>query len=427
MLFYNINKKSPKVNLEEGLMRGLAPDGGLYFPDKFPQFSNKELKGLIGKTIQEIGYEVFKKWFASEIGDEDLKEIAEKALNFPIPLREVGPFKILEVFHGPTFAFKDIAARCLAQMMSYFLQKRSRVATVLVATSGDTGGACAQGFAGVKNVRLVVLFPKRRVSKLQTEQMSRVAENVVPVEVDGVFDDCQALVKKAFVDPELRPLNLTSSNSINIGRLIPQTIYYIYAYSQLPKDNLEFIVPSGNMGNVTAGLFAYKMGLPFNSFIIATNENDAAVHYYKTGQFKPQETVRTISTAMDVGNPSNFIRVLELFGHDWTKFKEIIKAVRIDTATTIATIKEVRTKYNYLLDPHTAVGFAAAKRIASSNRIPVIIATASPLKFASEIKKTTGIDVDDRRVMDRLLKRKQRKYELENNYEKFKKFLLNLP
>ena len=191
-------------------MRGLAPDGGLYFPDKFPQFSNKELKGLIGKTIQEIGYEVFKKWFASEIGDEDLKEIAEKALNFPIPLKEVGPFKILEVFHGPTFAFKDIAARCLAQMMSYFLQKRSRVATVLVATSGDTGGACAQGFAGVKNVRLVVLFPKRRVSKLQTEQMSRVAENVVPVEVDGVFDDCQALVKKAFVDPELRPLNLTS-------------------------------------------------------------------------------------------------------------------------------------------------------------------------------------------------------------------------
>ena len=425
MKFFSLNQNSPTVDFKQALLAGLAPDGGLYFPESFPSFSPREISDLRNNSLAEVGFKVLYKWLESEMEFSEVKEIAYEALNFPIPLRKVGDFFILELFHGPTMAFKDIAARCLALLMSRILQKENKKAVILVATSGDTGGAVAHGFGNVPNIKVVVLYPKGKVSKLQEEQLTRVSKNVFSIEVDGVFDDCQALVKKAFVDRELKNLNLSSANSISVGRLIPQIIYYVYSYAQMPIDTIEFVVPCGNFGNVCAGIFARKMGLPFSKFLVANNQNDSVYKYYQTGIFQAQPTVQTLSTAMDIGNPSNFIRILKVFDNNYAAFKKLIRVVKVTDSETIAAIKKVYSGHNYLLDPHTAVAWVAAEN-QKNDFTKIITGTASPVKFSDSIKKHTGIDVDDSQAIAELAKNSKRKIEIKNDYTELKSTLLSL-
>lgn len=422
--YYSTNKNAPEVPFETALFQGLAPDGGLYFPNQFPQFSPDELTQLNGASLSEVAFTVLSKWFGNDLDAATLKTVATEAQHFPMPLKKVGQFTILELFHGPTQAFKDVAAQNLSRLMSAFLAMQNKKINLLVATSGDTGGAIAHGFADIPNIEVHILFPKGRVSQLQAEQLTRVANNVHPLEIDGVFDDCQAMVKQAFVDPDLSHLNLTSANSISIGRLIPQIIYYVYAYTQIDSVLIEFVVPSGNFGNLTGGLFAREMGLPFSSFIAATNQNDTAVRYTKEGVYVPRPTVATLSNAMDVGNPSNFARVLELFGHDHGRFQEIMQAYWVSDEVTVDTIKRVYAQHGYLLDPHTAVSWHTAEKHANPKMGPVIIASASPIKFASEIRSATGITVDDSAAIEKLQKRGVRKTAVSNSYTNFKNYLL---
>lgn len=425
MFFYSIKKKSPLANFETVLFQGLAPDGGLYFPKTFPQFSQEEILKLRGKTLKEIGSTFLVKWLSDEISTKDVESIIDKSLNFPLKLVKVGPYYVLELYHGPTMSFKDFAARTLANLMDFYLKKRKKLITLLVATSGDTGGAVAQGFSGAENIKVFVLYPKGKVSKVQEEQLTRVSSNVNSLEIEGSFDDCQSHVKKALIDSNLSHLNSTSANSINIGRLIPQSIYYLYVILQLNNQDIEFIVPSGNMGNVTSGIFLYKMGFKSLSFVIATNSNASAEKYYKSGLFKKQETIPTLSNAMDVGNPSNFIRILELFNHNRQKFKEKIKVVSISDSETINTIKKVYRRFNYLLDPHSAVGWAAANKIGVSKPTQIIFSTASPAKFAEEISQKTGIRLKKDFNAMPFMKNKKRKISLDKSYKSFKNLLLH--
>lgn len=425
MLFYSTNRTSPEVDFHTALFVGLAPDGGLYIPQSFPKFTKKELASLNELSLTAVGSLVLQKWLP-EIPENDVQQIVKKALDFPIPLVQVGDTFVLELFHGPTKAFKDVAAAVLAQVFAYYLAKEDRTLTILVATSGDTGGAIAQAFSGIKRVRVVVLYPDGRVSKLQEEQLTRVNDNIIPIAVKGYFDDCQAFVKQAFVDPDLQHLHLSSANSISIGRLLPQIIYYVWCYAQLQRDNIQFVVPSGNMGNVTAGLFAAKMGLPVDSFVIAANENDSVVKYFKTGTFAKQETIPTLSNAMDIGNPSNFVRILEIFKHNHKAFCALVSAITISDKETVATVKEIYKKYDYLADFHTAVGFAAYKKSERANTTPVILSTASPIKFASEIEKETEIEIDDSKEITALKKHEKRMTKVENKYKSMKEVLLNL-
>lgn len=422
--YYSTHNDSPLVVFREALFRGLAPDGGLYYPDRFPRMAQATLDALRGKPLPLVGAEVLTHWFEPEIAPAALGQIAADALHFPIPLRRVGDLYVLELFHGPTLAFKDIAAQTLPRLMSYFLQREARRITLLVATSGDTGGAIAHGFSDVPNIDVYVLYPKGRVSALQAEQLTRVASNITPIEIEGYFDDCQALVKQAFNDPSLAQLNLTSANSISIGRLIPQIIYYVYAYTQLGRDDIQFIVPSGNFGNLTGGLFARAMGVPLRGFIAATNRNDAVVDYYETGRYTPETTVATLSNAMDVGNPSNFARILELFKRDHAAFRAGLQAYRVDDATTIATQRAVYAQHGYLLDPHTAVGWHIAQQHGDPHATRVLVATASPVKFAAEIAATAGIAVDNAAALAALRTRPARRIALPNSYAALRDLLL---
>ncbi len=420
MKFYSTKNKAIKVDFKTALFQGLAPDGGLYMPESIPQLSPSELKSL--STLHDAGFTILRKWIdRDEISDDDLKNIVKRALNFPVPTVEVGEYAVLELFHGPTMAFKDFAAQVIAQLFEYFLKREKKNITILVATSGDTGGAMAQAFSGLSRIKLVILFPEGRVSELQEEQLTRVGENVLPIRIKGVFDNCQDYAKMAFQDPDLAKLNLSSANSINIGRLIPQIIYYAFTYAKSKSKNLQFVIPSGNMGNVTACLLAKKMGIPISSIVVATNENDAAVKYYKSGKYTPQETIQTLSNAMDIGSPNNFERILDLFDNDHQEFKKTLKAVKVSDKETIATIKKIYKKYNYLPDFHTAVALYAAGKISGDS---IVVSTASPLKFAKEILRETGIKVDNTSQVDALRRHEKRVINCDNDYQSVKKILL---
>lgn len=439
--YYSTHGQAPDVGFEDALFNGLAPDGGLYYPNHIPAFSESEQARLraigqdahqsedptaVQRYLQLIGFEVLNKWFGSEIEEDALREIAKGAQSFPMPIKQVGQFKILELFHGPTQAFKDVAAHNLARLMSYFLKKRNKRAMLLVATSGDTGGAIAHGFANLDNIDVVVLFPKGKVSLLQEQQLTRVADNVTPIEIEGVFDDCQALVKQAFVHPALAHLPLTSANSINVARLIPQIIYYAATYFALGSDNLEMIVPSGNFGNLTAGLFAREMGIPIKHFVAATNLNDTATAYYQSGVYQAQPTKQTLSNAMDVGNPSNFTRVLELFDHQHQSFRDGLHSYSVTNEQTVQTIIDVYEEHNHLICPHTAVGWFVASQHATPGLETVLISTASPLKFAQEIQQVTGIEIDNSAEIARFQAHPQRKTTIENDWDQLQEILLEL-
>jgi threonine synthase len=422
MKFYSTKKKSPEVDFKMALFQGLAPDGGLYMPCIIPEFTVKELEKM--SSLQEVGFGVLRKWInEEEIPNKDLKRIVNKSLTFPIPLVSLEDLSILELFHGPTLAFKDIAACVLAQLFEYFLKKDNKKITILVATSGDTGAAIAQAFAGLKQVKVVVLYPHGKVSELQEEQMVRAGKNVLAVAVEGVFDDCQAFVKRAFQDPDLKDSNLSSANSINIGRLIPQIIYYIWAYLQASEKKIQFVVPSGNMGNATAALLAHRMGMPLTSLVIATNENDVAVNYYQTGIYKTKNSVQTLSTAMDIGSPSNFERILELFDYDYSSFCKLVSAAKVTDKETINIIKRVYEAKKYLLDFHTAVAFCGAEKTQAFNQHTIVVSAASPLKFAKEIQKQTGIPVDNSLLIKNLEKREKHVIRISNDYNAIKKIL----
>ncbi|MDE6338062.1 MAG: threonine synthase, partial [Muribaculaceae bacterium] len=349
--------KSPEVSLEEAVVKGLAPDRGLYMPLEFPRLSEDFIKRLPEMSLPEMASEIAVALFGEDVDKDKLKVLTEETMNFPIPLVKVADNKYsLELFHGPTLAFKDVGARFMARLLGYFNRNnKERLVNVLVATSGDTGSAVANGFLGVEGVRVFVLYPKGKVSPIQESQFTTLGRNIVALEVDGTFDDCQALVKQAFLDPELNEkMMLTSANSINVARFLPQMFYYFHAYAQAVKagvdpENVVVCVPSGNFGNITAGLIAKRMGLPIKRFIAANNANDIFYEYLKTGEYKPRHSVQTIANAMDVGDPSNFARVLDLYANDHDAICAEISGTTYTDAEIAATVKSTLEETGYQL------------------------------------------------------------------------------
>lgn len=392
MKLYSTNNRNKFVSLKTAVLKGLPDDNGLFMPTVIPQLPASFFKELNQYSFPEIAFQVTKTLFQGAIPEKDLERIIQNAVTFPAPLVELDEkTKVLELWHGPSLAFKDFGARFMAQLMSYFNQSATKELVILVATSGDTGGAVAAGFYKTAGIRVIILYPSGKVSHLQEKQLTTLGHNITALEVEGTFDDCQALVKKAFLDTELnQQLRLSSANSINIARLIPQSFYYIEAYKQLKdKSNpVVFSVPSGNFGNLTAGLFAQKMGLPVAQFIAATNANDVVPDYLKTGIYRPRTSVRTLSNAMDVGNPSNFARIVDLYDNVWERAtKNLVGYAYTDEQTKIA-VKTIAEKYGYCMDPHGAVGYLALKDYQKSapNTTGIILETAHPAKFKPDME-----------------------------------------
>ncbi|MEM9887008.1 MAG: threonine synthase [Bacteroidota bacterium] len=429
MQLYSTNNKNNLVDIKEAVFKSLPADKGLYMPSHIPTLSTSFLKDLKQYSFQDIAFEVCKALFHSRIPEHDLKDIVEKSITFPAPLIELEEHQfILELFHGPSLAFKDFGARFMAQLMSYFLKNEDKKLTILVATSGDTGGAVASGFYETEGIEVVILYPSGKVSDLQEKQLTTLGKNITALEVNGTFDDCQALVKQAFLDKDLNEkYNLSSANSINIARLIPQSFYYLEAYKQLPNHELPtvFCIPSGNFGNLTAGLLVQRMGLTVEKFIAATNINDVVPNYLNSGEFHPRPSERTISNAMDVGNPSNFVRMLDLYGSTWNIVKDHIVGYSFDDATTRKTIKEVYEQKSYVLCPHTAVGYHAAKRFQKDYfRANIItLATAHPSKFVDVVEEAIQDKVVISERLARLAEREKVSIEMDITFDNFKAWL----
>jgi len=433
MKFISTNKNSKPVSFLEAMRKGLAPDGGLYMPEEIPVLPDSFWSSLKELSFNEIAFEMAKPYFGEELSDEKLNSVINDAFNFPVPITPVeGNNFVLELFHGPTLAFKDFGARFMARLFSEKARKDQQEVTILVATSGDTGSAVAHGFYKVEGVEVCLLFPKGKVSNLQEQQMATLGENVTALEVEGVFDDCQRLVKQAFTDDDLNlKMQLSSANSINIARLLPQSFYYAYAVSELQKKGIDepvFSVPSGNFGNLTGGLLAMKMGMPAKHFLAATNMNDVVPEYLKGDKFQPRDSIQTISNAMDVGNPSNFVRIKYLFGNSDSAIRDQITGYSYTDGETRKTIREVFEKFSYLLCPHTAIGYRASKDYQSERdvKIPTVtLATAHPVKFRDVIEPEINHQID---VPDRLnvwLKKEKKSTSIGSDFEGFKQFLVD--
>jgi threonine synthase len=395
VLYHSTNNPSFRVDLKEAILRSLPPDNGLYMPDALPVLGDDFWKIWRHLGFTEVGIAVADAFFGTDVPPQALVEIVEGTLTFDAPLVTLGPGDhILELFHGPTLAFKDFGARFMARLMAWLTRGEDRPLTVLVATSGDTGGAVASAFHNVPGTRVIILYPKGKVSGLQEKQLTALGGNITALEIDGTFDDCQALVKSAFLDRELTErLNLTSANSINLARLVPQSFYYIRAAQQLPEGvKPVFVVPSGNFGNLTAGLLAMKLGLPVGHFVAATNRNDVVPDFLRSGIYQPRPSVATISNAMDVGAPSNFVRMQALFGGSWEEMRTHISGAWFDDDQTRAAIREVRALKDYGIDPHGAVGWLAAKAWRASHpcSTTVTLETAHPAKFPDVMEAELG-------------------------------------
>lgn len=401
--YYSTNNHNQKVTLHEAVLRGLAPDNGLYMPQQIPLLSKDVISSLPNLSFQEIGYAVAKNLLQNDLPDHELRKIVEHTIQFDAPLVQIEENVFaLELFHGPTLAFKDFGARFLAGLLGYFAVQQSREVTILVATSGDTGSAVANGFLNVPGTRVVVLYPKGKVSDIQEKQFTTLGGNITAVEVDGTFDDCQRMVKEAFLDKELQEkLFLTSANSINIARLIPQSFYYFYAWSRLQKrGRVVFSVPSGNFGNLTAGLFAKGMGLPIHHFVASTNVNDVVPEYLNSGVFRPRSSQSTISNAMDVGNPSNFARMLDMYNHSHDALAADVSGIYFTDDETREAMRNVYRNSNYILDPHGVVGYLGLKNYLKQhpNATGVFLETAHPAKFKETVDATlsTSIAIPDK-------------------------------
>jgi threonine synthase len=391
MKLYSTKNHSAFVSLKEAVLKGLPADNGLFMPEYIPQLDKDFIENLKNHSFQSIAFTVAKTLIGGVITDKDLKKIIEQSIDFPAPVVKLDESThILELFHGPSLAFKDFGARFMAQLMSYFNKRNKRELVILVATSGDTGGAVAAGFYKALGIKVVILYPSGKVSMLQEKQLTTLGENITALEVKGTFDDCQALVKKAFLDKELtKKIRLSSANSINIARLIPQSFYYFEAFKQVEAEGkpIVFSIPSGNFGNLTAGLFAQKMGLPVSKFIAATNANDVVPQYLASGTYTPIPSVPTLSNAMDVGNPSNFARMLDLYSSTWNIMKENIIGYAYNDETTKTGMREVKTKYNYVIDPHGAIGYLALKEYQKKNdAVGIVLETAHPAKFLEDVE-----------------------------------------
>ncbi len=397
MNYYSLNKKSPNVSFQEAVVNGLAPDRGLYFPENITPLPKDFIDNIGNYSNEEIAYEAIKQFVGDEIPTEILKKIISETLSFDFPVVEIEEnVSTLELFHGPTMAFKDVGARFMARCLGYFNRNNDNEVTVLVATSGDTGGAVADGFLGVKGVDVVILYPSGKVSDIQEKQLTTLGQNITALEVDGVFDDCQDMVKTAFLDNEINPI-LTSANSINVARWLPQMFYFFFAYKQVYKQQKEvvFSVPSGNFGNICAGIMAQKLGLPVKHFVASTNINDTVPNYLINGLYEPKPSKATISNAMDVGNPSNFIRIQELFANNIEALKNTFSSFSFTDKETREAMELIYKKNGYVADPHGAVGYLGSKEYQKENPndLCIFLETAHPVKFLDVVENTLKIKV----------------------------------
>lgn len=434
MKLYSTKDKTHLVELKEAVLRGLPPDNGLYMPEHIPVLPKDFINNLADFSFQEIALTVCKNLFQGYIPDSDLKKIVEKAVNFPAPLVQLDEhIHVLELFHGPSLAFKDFGARFMAQLMSYFNKGEEQELVILVATSGDTGGAVAAGFYQTPGIEVVILYPSGKVSNLQEKQLTTLGHNITALEVEGTFDDCQSLVKRAFLDKELTTnIRLTSANSINISRLVPQSFYYFEAYKQAPQDRpINFCIPSGNFGNLTAGLLASAMGLPVNHFIAATNINDVVPEYLESGIFQPRPSLRTISNAMDVGNPSNFARMLDFFKETnerstWNNMRQRISGYAFSDQETETAIREIFQKHQYVMDPHGAVGYLAIQQHLRKqpNTTNILLETAHPTKFIDDVERVIGQRIKLPEQLERIKNKKKESVKMSTDFEGFKNWLL---
>jgi threonine synthase len=430
MRYFSTRDKSKFASFKEAVMEGLASDGGLFMPEEIPSFSKSFIENLESTSFEEIGFKTAKHFAGDEISEPKLHEIISKSISFPAPVVQLDEsLGILELFHGPTLAFKDFGAQFMARTMGYFVQDSKKELNILVATSGDTGSAVANGFYGVDGINVFILYPSGKVSAIQEKQLTTLGKNITALEIEGTFDDCQDLVKSAFVDKELNEkLNLSSANSINIARLIPQSFYYINAFKQVKSKNKKIVVsvPSGNLGNITAGLIAHKMGLPVDMFIAATNSNDVFTKYLSSGKFEPRKSVQTYSNAMDVGNPSNLERIQHLYGVVEAMNREIFSTSYNDEST-VSGIKEVFEKYNYVIDPHGSVGYLALKKFLSSRSkedyFGIVVETAHPAKFKDIVESTIGKEVEIPERLKECISKEKKSIMLNNKYETLKEYL----
>ncbi|NNF22119.1 MAG: threonine synthase [Saprospiraceae bacterium] len=430
MLLYSTNNHKNKVSLKEAVLNAFPPDRGLYLPARIPKLNDNFIASLKDHSFQEISFEICRALFQSYIPDESIRDIVYKAITFPAPVIKLDEhISTLELFHGPTMAFKDFGARFMAGLMSYFLKDEDRETTILVATSGDTGGAVASGFYDVEGINVIILYPSGKISPLQEKQLTTWGKNIQAIEVAGVFDDCQRLVKEAFLDEDLRDrYTFSSANSINIARLIPQSFYYFEAFKQLSDyKDVVFSVPSGNFGNITAGYIARLMGLPVSYFIASVNNNTTFYDYMKTGVYRARPSVPTLSNAMDVGDPSNFPRLLQLTGSTWNLMKEHIKSYHFSDNQTRITIKDIYEKYNYIPDPHGAVGFLACQQnLLNDQKHHVFLETAHPAKFSETVEETLGLEITLPVQLRAFITKEKNALQCSSHYSNFKKLLMNL-
>ncbi len=433
MQFYSTNNKDLRVSFKEAVFNSMPLDKGLYMPEVIPQLPASFIDNIEKYSLTEIAYEVASALLKDEIPADDLKVLVEEAANFDAPAVPLDNNTfVLELFHGPSLAFKDFGARFMSRVMGYYLKDGEQLLDVLVATSGDTGGAVALGFLGVPNTRVTILYPKGKVSPIQEQQLTTLGQNIRAIEVDGTFDDCQALVKQAFADEELnQKFRLTSANSINISRLIPQTFYYFNAYAQLKRKGFKevvFSVPSGNFGNIGAGLLAYKMGLPVKQFIATTNANDTVPRFLETGVYETKPSVQTYSNAMDVGAPSNWVRIMDLFKQDTKVLKEVVTAYRFTDEETLEGIKAIAEKYDYIACPHTAIAYLAVEKFRQQTEdesAAVFLSTAHACKFPDIFPPLLAAKIEIPRSVEELSGRTKQADELKTDFADFKSYLLH--
>ena len=431
MKYYSTNGKAPLATLHEAVVKGLAGDRGLYMPESIKKLPQSFFDNIERLSFQELSYVVAQAFFGDDVNEEDLKRIVYDTLSFDCPVAQVtDSIYSLELFHGPTLAFKDVGARFMARLLQYFIRQAGREqVNVLVATSGDTGSAVANGFLGVDGIHVYVLYPKGKVSKIQESQFTTLGKNITAVEVDGVFDDCQALVKSAFMDEELnKHMKLTSANSINVARFLPQAFYYFNAYARMKElgksENMVVCVPSGNFGNITAALFGHRMGLPVKRFIAANNANDIFYNYLQTGKYEPKASRQTIANAMDVGDPSNFARIYDLYHGDHALVSSLISGATYSDDQIRDTMRKCFSDNKYILDPHGACGFRALSEQLQAGEYGVFCETAHPAKFKETVEATIGAEVEIPERLAAFMKGKKQSVEMAKDFSSFKDFLM---
>lgn len=430
MNYYSLNKKAPITDFKNAVIKGLAPDKGLYFPEHITPLPKSFFNNIEKLSYHDIAFETIKQFVLPDIPENVLKQIIEETLSFDFPIVQLHDhISVLELFHGPTMAFKDVGARFMARCLGYFNQNNDKEVTVLVATSGDTGGAVANGFLGVKGVNVVILYPSGKVSDIQEKQLTTLGKNIKALEVKGVFDDCQDMVKQAFLDEDLTSkMQLTSANSINVARWLPQLFYFMFAYKQLHKTykNIVFSVPSGNFGNICAGMMAQQLGLPVEHFIASNNANNVVTEYLNTEIFNAKPSIQTISNAMDVGNPSNFVRIQEIYKNDFKTLKENLSSYSFSDRQTKEAIKELYNDYSYVSDPHGAVGYLGCKSYLKKHTEThcVFLETAHPAKFLDIVEDTIRENIDLPEQILRVMDKKKKSIRI-STYDELKSYLLN--